>query len=182
VGSLQRHLGAGSFVVPDQLADRTWGRGHTYFDGTDGVGHVSFADPFCPNGRAALLAVAAESSLDPIDGGTLVVINGPRFSSRAESLWHAAQGWSIVGMTTFPEASLARELALCYSTISLVTDHDAGFEGEDAVSQEQVFAVFADNIERMRGALLRTVAALPTARDCPCPRSLDGLTVPFALP
>jgi 5'-methylthioadenosine phosphorylase len=122
-----------------------------------------------------------------VDGGTLVVVNGPRFSSRAESGWHAAQGWSLVGMTGQPEVSIARELALCYTSVALVTDHDAGVEGGTAVSHGEVLRIFAANLERLRGLLRQTVAALPEAEadaeaTCPCRRALDGFPLPFALP
>ena len=122
VGSLRPDLPPGSFVVPDQVVDRTWGREHTYADGSSGVVHVPFADPYCPRGRSAVLAAGRARADEPVDGGTLVIVNGPRFSSRAESRWHAAMGWSLVGMTSMPEAALARELGLCYTGIALVTD------------------------------------------------------------
>ena len=126
VGSLKVELGPGTVVVPDQVVDRTWGRPHTVYDDTGAVVHVSFGDPYCPRGRRAVVGARA----DVVDGGTLVVINGPRFSSRAESVWHAAQGWSVVGMTGQPEAAIARELALCFTCVTLVTDRDAGVEGD----------------------------------------------------
>ncbi len=184
VGALQPHLGPGAFVVPDQVVDRTWGREHTVYGDIGPVVHVAFADPYCPTGRAALLASASEQA-PLVDGGTLVVINGPRFSTRAESRWHAAAGWSVVGMTGMPEAAIARELALCYSTVCAVTDADAGLEGEAGVTHTDVLKVFADNVERLKALLLRTVAALPDAAasaDCPCRHALDGLKLPFALP
>jgi 5'-methylthioadenosine phosphorylase len=104
-------------------------------------------------------------------GGTLVVINGPRFSSRAESVFHAAQGWTVVGMTGQPETGLARELGLCYTALALVTDLDAGVEGSGGVSHEEVLQVFGDNIERLRGLLHRAVPRLPEDLDCTCPRA-----------
>jgi len=125
-------------VVPDQVVDRTWGREHTYFDAVGSVVHVAFADPYCPRGRASALGAAQASSLTAVDGGTLVVINGPRFSTRAESLWHGAAGWSVVGMTGAPEAALARELALCYTAVALVTDLDAGVEAGSGVTHDEV--------------------------------------------
>ena len=126
VGSLRPELTPGTFVVPDQFVDRTWGREHTVYDGAPVV-HVSPADPYCAAGRTTVLAAGNSFFHDEqdgrvIDGGTMVVINGPRFSTRAESRWHAAQGWSIVGMTGAPEASIARELALCYTSVAVVTD------------------------------------------------------------
>lgn len=174
-GSLRPDLPAGSFVVPDQLIDRTSGRAQTFFDTFDaGAKHVSFADPYCPVGRATVLATAAARDLAITDGGTMVVIEGPRFSTRAESRWYAAAGGTLVNMTGHPEAVLARELALCYTTIALVTDLDAGVEGERGVTQEEVFRVFGENIERMRGLLLATLAALPAERTCPCPSAVPA--------
>lgn len=191
VGSLRPELGPGTLVVPDQVVDRTWGREHTFVD-VGSVAHVGFADPYCPRGRAAVLDAARRSEpsrrssgVETVaDGGTMVVINGPRFSSRAESAWHAAQGWSVVGMTGVPEASLARELALCYTSLAMVTDHDAGIEGEAgvaAVSHADVLQVFAANIERLRTVLVDAVAALPVdagdvAETCPCRRAMDDFT------
>lgn len=165
VGSLRVALPTGTLVVPDQLADRTHGRAHTYFDDSRGVGHVSFADPYCPRGRAAALG----AGLTAADGGTLVVVNGPRFSSRAESLEFQSHGWSIIGMTAMPEAGLARELALCYTTLALVTDLDAGVETGQGVTHGDVLAAFAANLPRLRELLLATLAALPQHQgDCAC--------------
>ncbi|HLU33418.1 MAG TPA: S-methyl-5'-thioadenosine phosphorylase [Natronosporangium sp.] len=175
VGSLRPDLPAGSFVVPDQLIDRTYGRVQTFFETFDtGPKHVSFADPYCPAGRATVLATAAAQDLAVTDGGTMVVIEGPRFSTRAESQWYAAAGGTLVNMTGHPEAVLARELAMCYTAIALVTDLDAGVEGERGVTQEEVFRVFAENTERMRGLLLAAVAALPAERTCPCPTAVPA--------
>lgn len=166
VGGLRPELGPGSFVVPDQLVDRTSGRTQTFFD--DRVVHANFADPYCSTGRGTVLAQAGD--LPVRDGGTMVVVEGPRFSTRAESRWYAALGGTIVNMTGHPEAVLARELGMCYTSIALVTDLDAGVEGDHGVTQEEVFAVFAENMTRMRELLLRTLAALPATGDrgCPC--------------
>ena len=178
VGGLRPELGPGTFVVPDQLIDRTSGRVQTFYD--SGAVHVSFADPYCPDGRAAVLAAAAP--VRAVDGGTMVVVEGPRFSTRAESRWFTAIGGAIVNMTGHPEAVLARELGLCYTTIALVTDLDAGVEGDDGVTQEEVFSVFAENTERLRGVLLDAVTRLPAERTCPCARALDGIKLPVELP
>jgi len=177
VGSLVPEHGPGTLVVPDQLIDRTSGRTQTFFDGEPAkVVHVGFADPYCPVGRAAALSSAREDGWQPVDGGTLVVVSGPRFSTRAESRWHRSAGGSIVGMTGHPEAVLARELSLCYTTLALVTDHDAGVEGGEAVTHEAVLEVFAANIDRMRSLVVDIVAVLPVERSCPlCPHALDGL-------
>jgi 5'-methylthioadenosine phosphorylase len=178
VGGLRPELGPGTFVVPDQLIDRTSGRVQTYYD--TGAVHVSFADPYCPAGRAVVLAAARP--VDPVDGGTMVVVEGPRFSTRAESRWFTSIGGAVVNMTGHPEAVLARELELCYTAIALVTDLDAGVEGDHGVTQEEVFGVFSANTERLRGVLLEAVTKLPAVRDCPCSTALDGLKLPFELP
>jgi 5'-methylthioadenosine phosphorylase len=182
VGSLRPELGPGSVVVPDQVVDRTWGRPSTVYDQTGPVVHVSLADPYCGRGRGAVLAAAAARAEPVTDGGTLVVINGPRFSTRAESQWHAAAGWSLVGMTGMPEATIARELALCYTAIALVTDLDAGVEGGEGVTHDEVLRVFAANVERLKALVTDVVPALPTDDDCACRRALDGLTLPRPLP
>ncbi|MGW1022927.1 S-methyl-5'-thioadenosine phosphorylase [Streptomyces sp. NPDC002577] len=179
VGSLRRDLAPGRIVVPDQVVDRTTGRVRTFFDGAV---HVSFADPYCEAGRAAVLKAAAATGADAHDGGTTVVIDGPRFSTRAESRWYAAAGGALVNMTGMPEAALARELALCYTSVALVTDYDAGVDAAESVDQDEVFRVFAANTERVRALLLETVPLLPQDRACRCATSLDGLPLPFELP
>ncbi|MFJ8039373.1 S-methyl-5'-thioadenosine phosphorylase [Kitasatospora sp. NPDC096147] len=183
VGGLRAEYGPGTLVVPDQFVDRTSGRAGTYYDGlpladgsVPGVVHVSSADPYCPDGRAAALDAAKGLDWEPVDGGTLVVIEGPRFSTRAESRWFSANGWSVVGMTGHPEAVLARELGLCYTSLALVTDLDAGVKTGDGVSQAEVFAEFGRNVDRLRTVLFETLTRLPDARDCLCSHALDGLT------
>lgn len=181
VGSLTPSYGPGTLAVPDQLVDRTYGRAQTFYD-EGGAIHLSFADPYCPVGRATALETARQADWPPVDGGTLVVIEGPRFSTRAESLWYAAQGWTLVGMTGHPEAVLARELALCYTPVCLVTDLDAGIEEGHGVTMEEVFRVFGQNVDRLRTLMTEVVTGLPTTRDCPCPQMLDGMKLPFQLP
>jgi 5'-methylthioadenosine phosphorylase len=181
VGALTLAYEPGTLVIPDQLVGRTYSREQTYYD-ADRVVHVPFADPFCPTGRARAIAAAREAGWPPEESGTLVVIDGPRFSTRAESRWYAAQGWTLVGMTAHPEAVLARELALCYTTLALVTDTDAGVTEGQGVTQEEVFAEFGRNVGRLRDVVFAVLAALPEERDCPCPNALDGITLPFALP
>jgi 5'-methylthioadenosine phosphorylase len=180
VGGLRASLPAGSLVVPDQLVDRTSGRAQTYHD--TGAVHVSFADPYCPAGRAVAVDRAGAAGWPVTDGGTMVVIEGPRFSTRAESRWYSAQGWSVINMTGHPEAVLARELALCYTSIAMVTDLDAGVEGGEAVTQEEVFRVFGESTARLRTLLYDVVAALPTERTGPCGSALDGIDHDLVLP
>jgi 5'-methylthioadenosine phosphorylase len=191
VGGLRAQYGPGTLLVPDQLVDRTKSRTQSYFDGearADGlvpnVVHVTFADPYCPVGRKATVDTARASGWEPVDGGTLVVVEGPRFSTRAESLWHAAQGWSVVGMTGHPEAVLARELGLCYTSLNLVTDLDAGADTGEGVAHEEVLAVFAANVGRMRGVLFDVIAALPgnEERKCLCVDGIGGQDPGIPLP
>ena len=187
VGSLRPDYGPGTIVVPDQVVDRTWGRPQTVYEAEGPVVHVSFAEPYCPNGRQVAVDAARLSPLDVVSDGTLVVVNGPRFSSRAESLMHQQAGWHIVGMTAMPEASIARELALCVTTIAMVTDLDAGVEGGEAVTHEEVLRVFADNVEHLKALLRDAIGQLPAHEDdaeatCPCRRSLDGIDLPITLP
>jgi 5'-methylthioadenosine phosphorylase len=143
---------------------------------------VTFADPYCAHGRQAVLDVATASGRAVVDGGTMVVVEGPRFSTRAESRWYAGLGWSLVNMTGHPEAVLARELGMCYTAIALVTDLDAGVAEGEGVSQAEVFALFAEHVTDLRELLYAVVPALPADRSCPCGSALDGLRLPFTLP
>lgn len=180
VGGLRAELGPGSLVVPDQLVDRTSGRAQTFHE--TGAVHVPFADPYCPTGRSVAVELAGAAGWPVTDGGTMVVVEGPRFSTRAESQWFAAQGWSVVNMTGHPEAVLARELALCYTAIALVTDLDAGIEVGHTVTQAEVFRVFAENTDRLRTLLFDVLAALPEQGDCVCGTALDGIKTDLVLP
>lgn len=177
VGGLQPETRPGTLVVPDQLVDRTTGRIQTYVD--SGAAHAPFADPYCPALRSALVDAAGEGSLAE---GTMVVIEGPRFSTRAESQSYARAGWTVVNMTGHPEAVLARELGVCYATIALVTDMDAGVSAEESVDQAQVFALFERHVGRLKKLLGQVVAALPETSDCGCADWLDHVTLPFELP
>ena len=180
VGSLTVSYQPGTLAVPDQIVDRTSGRIQTFYDET--AVHIPFADPYCPVGRATAVAAAEASGWPAVTSGTLVVIEGPRFSTRAESRSYAEQGWTLIGMTGHPEAVLARELALCYTTVTLVTDTDAGIEEGEGVTQAEVFRVFAQNIARLREVLVKVIEDLPAERDCPCSHALDGIKLPFSLP
>jgi 5'-methylthioadenosine phosphorylase len=175
VGGLRPDVAPGDVVVPDQLVDRTTGRDATYVE--SGAVHVPFADPYCGRLAESLGAASGVKS-----GGTMVVVQGPRFSTRAESQHYAAQGWSLINMTGHPEAVLARELQLCYSAIALVTDMDAGVESGEGVGQEQVFAMFARNIDRLKDLLRTTIAALPDPAGCACATWADGLELTYEIP
>lgn len=178
VGSLQPEIAPGHFVIPDQFVNRTWGRADTFFEAPE-VRHVSPADPYCPVLRQAIIAAAAELGITAHPEGTMVVIQGPRFSTRAESREYNHHGWSVIGMTGYPEAMLARELEICYANISLVTDYDAGLEGRadiPAVTHAAVMQVFAQNVERVKQLLFHTIARLPAQpdRNCLCATALGS--------
>jgi 5'-methylthioadenosine phosphorylase len=169
VGSLITELGPGAMVVPDQLVDRTRSRADTYFD-SGGV-HVGFADPYCPTLRSAVTGLPGV-----IDGGTMVVIQGPRFSTRAESRWFANQGFTLVNMTGYPEAVLARELGICYAAIALVTDLDAGIESGSGVTAGEVFAEFEKNLVPFKKLVHQAIDQVDVEHacaDCPGPEGVD---------
>jgi 5'-methylthioadenosine phosphorylase len=173
VGSLQPHLVPGSIVVPDQLVDLTRQRRQSFVD--EGMFHVAFADPYCPVIRETLLRAAKRDAAPATAGGVMVVIEGPRFSTRAESLAHSRAGYSVINMTGMPEAVLARELAMCYATLALVTDFDAGTTHDDAVTQSKAVETFARGVDSLRQVLASAVLLLPHERSCSCASSLDGL-------
>ena len=170
VGSLQPRLKPGDFVVCDQLVDRTRGRADTFFDGPV-VNHIAFADPYCAELGSVVVAAAEAEGITAHAGGTVVVIQGPRFSTRAESRWFSSAGWDVVNMTQYPEVALARELGMCYSGIALVTDYDVGLEGVagiEPVTMEVIFKVLGENVERVRRLLARAIPAVPAGRSCAC--------------
>jgi 5'-methylthioadenosine phosphorylase len=174
-GSLQRHVKRGEFVVCDQFVDRTYGRDQTFYDGPRVV-HISTAEPYCPDLRQKCIELGYELGIPMHERGTSVVIQGPRFSTRAESEWYSGQGWEVINMTQFPEVVLARELGLCYVNISLITDYDAGLEGEpgiEPVSVEEVVRVLNDNNDRVRRLIERLLPRLSGPRTCSCSRSLE---------
>jgi 5'-methylthioadenosine phosphorylase len=163
-GSLRPELRPGDFVVVDQLVDRTHSRVDTFHDHfADGPQHFSLADPYDGALREVLLRAAVDEGVVVHDGGTVVVINGPRFSTRAESRWFGDMGWDLVNMTQYPEAALAREAGIAYAGLALVTDHDAGLDADptvEPVSQERVFEMFEANLGRLRSILDRSIGTL----------------------
>jgi 5'-methylthioadenosine phosphorylase len=160
VGSLQPDLHPGEFVVIDQLIDRTWGRADTFHDGPP-VHHQTFADPYDPAVRSVLLDAGQATGVTMHDGGTMVVINGPRFSTRAESVWFRSMGWHVVNMTGYPEAVLAAELGVPYGAVALVTDYDAGVDGHEPVTMDAVFAVMHSNVAKVRELIRHAIPRLP---------------------
>jgi len=175
-GSLQAHLHPGDFVVVDQLVDRTTGRIDTFHDQfVDGPQHVSLADPYDERLRGVLVEAGRAEGLTVHERGTVTVINGPRFSTRAESQWFTQMGWDLVNMTQYPEAALAREAGIAFAGLALVTDYDAGLASRPdiaPVSQEHVFERFEANVERLRALLGRAISRLARPLDEPTtPRS-----------
>ena len=172
-GSLRRDIPPKMFVVSDQAIDFTKTRPYTFFDGPVTT-HVSFADPYCPEMRAALVSSAGALGIDHRDGGTMVVIEGPRFSTRAESKMFAQVGGDVIGMTQFPEVTLAREAELCFANVALVTDYDVGVDDISPVSHHEVLKVFGENIEALRNLLFAAIPTLPAERGCTCGHALAG--------
>lgn len=172
-GSLQPNVKPGDFVICDQFVDRTWGRKDTFFDGPITT-HVSSADPYCPTMRKVAIESASTLGITAHATGTVVVIQGPRFSTRSESKWFASQGWEVINMTQYPECYLAREMEICYCNISLITDHDAGAEGIEPVTNDEVVRVFNENNAKVKDLLYTMIPALPGDRECVCAHALDG--------
>jgi len=174
-GALKAELQLGEFVVCDQFVDRTSARKDTFYDGPETT-HVSAADPYCPDLRALLVESARELGIAVRDGGTVVTIQGPRFSTRAESRWFQEAGWDVINMTAYPEGWLARELGLCYANLSLITDYDVGVPGDDrAGTSATVLEVFQRNNDRLRELLFAVIPRLgPPPADDPCVQALEG--------
>jgi 5'-methylthioadenosine phosphorylase len=178
-GSLKPELAPGAFVICDQFVDRTQGRESTFYDGPQTT-HVSAADPYCADLSATLADCAEELGIDVVRGGTVVVIQGPRFSTRAESRWFSASGFDVVNMTQYPEAWLSRELELCYANVSLVTDYDVGLEGMphvQAVSADAAFEVFRENLDRLRALLFLAVTRVGPQPEDTCATALRSAIV-----
>jgi 5'-methylthioadenosine phosphorylase len=171
VGSLREDLPPGHFVIVDQFIDRTFAREKSFF-GTGCVGHVSVAHPVCPRLGDALEAAARQIDLPYRRGGTYLVMEGPQFSTRAESLLYRQWGCHVIGMTNMPEAKLAREAELCYATMAMVTDFDCWHPDHDHVTVEQVVKVLFSNADRAR-ALVQAVVPLLGAQRGPCPAGCD---------
>lgn len=172
VGSLQAQIAPGDFVINDQLVDRTNSRADTFFDGPEVV-HVSSADCYCPQMRRLAVDAARQNAVTVHETGTVVVIQGPRFSSKAESRWFTQMGWDIVSMTQYPEVVLARELELCYATLSLVTDYDAGLVSDTAaVEVHDVLAMLKQNTANAKRVLKTMLTEMPADRACSCADAL----------
>ena len=177
-GSLQKNIKPGDFVICDQFVDWTDGRKNTFFENVSvfegkAVQHPSPAETYCPQLRALTVETAKELKIPVHDKGTVVVINGPRFSTKAESAFFTRQGWHVINMTAFPEAYLVKELNMCPLNISLITDYDAGLVGDvPPVSHEEVLKVFNNNIEKLKSLLFAVIEKIPLGkRACKCEKS-----------
>jgi 5'-methylthioadenosine phosphorylase len=170
-GSLRPGIEPGHIVFCDQVVDRTWGRPDTFYDGPETT-HVAFADPYDEEMRATAIASATALGLPHHERGTIVVVQGPRFSTRAESRWYASMGWDVINMTQYPEVALARELEMNALNISLITDYDVGVEGGEAVSHAAVLEVFRASNARLRDLLHHLVPRLPLSPGRPAMTAL----------
>ncbi len=172
-GSLQTHVKPGEFVVCDQFVDRTSGRTDTFYDGPIST-HVSAAETYCPELRPLAVEAGLKANIKMHSTGTVVVIQGPRFSSKAESKWFTAAGWEVINMTQYPEAHLAHELEMCVVNVSLITDYDSGLVGNvEPVSHAEVVKVFGDNISKLQALLVNLVGSIPEKRSkCQCAETL----------
>jgi 5'-methylthioadenosine phosphorylase len=159
VGSLSAAYAPGHFAVPDQIVDRTWGRDHTFWDGPD-VEHLSFADPYHPGIRRAAIEAMQGVGAEVHDGGTVVVVQGPRFSTRAESAEFASRGWELINMTQMPEAALCGEAGIAYANVSAITDHDVGIDGGEPVTHDEVLRRFAQSSDTLQSGFRRLIPML----------------------
>ncbi len=176
VGSFKKEVAPGHLLIPDQLIDRTSRRESTFF-GDGVVAHIGFAEPFCPNMRKILYDCAKEAGAKVHSGGTYVVMEGPAFSTRAESRLHKSWGADVIGMTALPEAKLAREAEMCYGIIACSTDYDAWHEEETPVTVNMIIATLRSNMELSKRLVKLAISRLPDTRTCPCPDALKNAIV-----
>ena len=183
VGSMREDLVPGHIVVPDQFFDRTKGRASTFF-GNGIVGHVEFADPVCNNLSVILYSAGLEIGLKIHKGGTYICMEGPQFSTRAESLIYRKWGVDIIGMTNIPEAKLAREAEICYGTIALVTDYDCWHEAEEDVTIEAILDIIKKNVSNAKKIISHAVEKVSAERACKCANALQHaiITDPDCIP
>ncbi len=170
-GSLQPEIKPGDFVVSSQFVDRTCGRKDTFFDGPE-TRHISAAHPYCPNLRRLAIEAGKSLGITIHEEGTVVVIQGPRFSTVSESRWFSKMGWEVINMTQYPECYLAREMGICYANISLITDFDAGLEGRDdilPVTEDEVLKVFSENNDKVKKMIFEIIKKITfDENDCTC--------------
>lgn len=180
VGSLQPNIKRGDFVICDDFIDRTCGRKDTFFDGPKVI-HISSAFCYCEKLRKLAVSICRENKIKVHPKGTAVIIQGPRFSSKAESKWFTKMGWGIITMTQYPEVILAREAEICYVNISLITDYDAGLiggRGIEPVNFDEIRRVFGQNIENVKKVILDMIEKIPKDYKCKqCHEALKGAEV-----
>jgi 5'-methylthioadenosine phosphorylase len=183
VGSLKEEHKPTDFVVPDQFIDRTFRRVATFF-GEGIVGHIAFGDPICPEVAKAAVDACAKVGVVGKLGGTYICMEGPQFSTRAESNLYRSWGADVIGMTNLQEAKLAREAEICYATVAMITDYDCWRAGDEAVSTDQVLAVLHQNVENAAKVVKAAVAVMPTGRKCACGSAarFAVMTEPDAVP
>lgn len=175
-GSLQPHIQPGDFVICDQFVDRTKGRAETFYHGPK-IAHISCAEPYCPQLRELAISCCKDLLIPAHEKGDVVVIEGPRFSTRAESYWYQKSGFEVINMTQYPEVVLARELEMCYMNISLITDYDAGLIGQEnikPVEAKAVIEIFHKNIARVKELIFAIIEKMPVERSCQCGLALQG--------
>jgi 5'-methylthioadenosine phosphorylase len=178
-GSLQANVKPGDFVICDQFVDRTNSRIDTFYDGPHTT-HISTAEPYCPDLREIVINEVKNLGITAVPRGTVVVVQGPRFSTKSESRWYSSLGWEVINMTQYPEVSLAREMEICYVNISIITDYDVGLEdhpGIKSVTSRDVVRIFKETNEKLRELLFRTIPRVPVKRHCVCSNALEGAVI-----
>lgn len=178
-GSLKSSIKPGDFVITDQFVDRTTNRDDTFYHGPKVV-HISSAEPYCPELRKIAIKVCRRQKVSFHSKGTIVVIQGPRYSTKAESRWFSKMGWDLVNMTQYPEAALAREAELCYLNISLITDYDVGLEGNKdikPVTTREVKTTFAKKQEALKKIIKEIIKCVPEKPSCECRKALEGASM-----
>ncbi len=183
VGSLKEEYKPNDLLIPDQLIDRTRGRVSTFF-GEGIVAHIPFGEPFCPSLSQLVYGAAKDAGATAHQGGTYVVMEGPAFSTKAESFLYRSWGADVIGMTALPEAKLAREAEICYAVIACVTDYDCWRRGHDAVTAEMIIGRLRQNIDTAKRIIKLAVQKVPTKRDCDCATALSMalITAPDVMP
>jgi 5'-methylthioadenosine phosphorylase len=175
-GSLQPRVKIGDIVVCDQFINLTHSRRDSFYDGPRTI-HISTADPYCPELRSLAFSQAEKLGLPAHKNGTVAVIEGPRFSTRAESRFFSSQRWEVINMTQYPEVVLAREMELCYVNLALITDYDVGLEGDPSITPvtgQEVMKVFAENTLKLKDLILNIIPNVPSERGCHCREALKN--------
>jgi len=173
-GSLKRNIKPGDFVIPDQFVNLTWGR-DDYFDIEKKIVHLPMANPYCPNLRRLTYNCAKKLGIRVHKKGTVVVTQGPRFSTKAESRWFSLQKWDVVNMTQYPECYFAREMGICYVAIAMITDYDVGIKSHLQINTKgmtKVLKIFNNDIKEVKKLIFQIIEKLPTKRNCGCSKSL----------